>query len=170
MRKLLISIISLMILALFVAPAVAKSGDGDDEFQDVSVWVESCLEWETCQNPIEFHICCEDYEEGISYPSNLPTGRTSLDVWSNVQWNVAISHDAYVNGMPAWWNLDTREDADIPWMTLTATPTDYFGAPQAPTAHTQFIFNYRMTGFVFGDTWAGAEPHTFQICYTVSSI
>jgi hypothetical protein len=166
MRKILFALI---VLVLFMNPVFAASTDGDSEFQDVYVYIEDCLEWETCQNDIVFNICCEDYDTGISIPSNLPTGRTSLDVWSNVQWNCAISHDAYTNGMPAGWDLECREDADATWTALTETPTNYWPTPQDPTAHTQFIFNYRITGITMADTWAGAEPHTFQVCYTVSS-
>lgn len=168
MRKLLFVLIALLVVGLLATPTFAKSGDGDSEFQDVSVTIQDCLEWESCQNPIEFYICCECYDTGISYPSNLPTGRTSLDVWSNVEWNVAISHDAYTNGMPAAWDLETREDADATWMTLSEVPTNYFAVNQPATAHVQYIFNYRLTGISLGDTWAGAEPHTFQVCYTVS--
>lgn len=168
MRKLYVSIIALMILGLFVSPVIA-SGDGDSEYQDVTVTIEECLEWESCENPIEFNICCDDYDDGISTPSNLPTGRTSLDVWSNVQWNVAISHDAYTNGMPADWDLETREDDDTDWMTLTETACNYFDSAMDPVDDVQYIFNYRITGISFLDTWDGDGDHEFQICYTVNA-
>ena len=158
MRKLILSIMAITLIALLAGPAMAKSGDGDVESQDVTITVESCLEWETCENPIEFTITCDDYDDGFVYPSNLPTGRTSLDVWTNVYWNVQISHDAYTTGpMPATWVISVREDADATWFDLDATPTDYFPAPMDPTAHDQWIFNYKLWNFAPEDDWAGVH-------------
>ena len=162
MRKLIYSIMAITLFALLAGPALAESGDGDIESQDVTITVEDCLKWETCENPIEFFVACEDYPPdgpGFVYPSNLPTGRTSLDVWSNVSWNCEIWHDLYTiaDPMPAAWTLQTAEDADYPgtWMSLDGTPTDYWAADQPATTHTQFIFNYKL--LITSVPWPGVH-------------
>ena len=168
MRHLILVAAAVMLFALIAAPAMAKSHEGDTEDQPVTVEVDSCLCWQTCQNPIHFHIRCEDYEKSCVYADNLPTGHTSLEVWSNIQWAALVSTDAYANGMPANYILsigDTgAQDGSGNWIALSGVPIEILDN-MAPTNYSWFEFWYKICGFTPADDWAGV--HNFDITYTV---